>query len=177
LLVPPAPDRPTNPRLTGPTELPQLKKITDIQPFRSCSTDGSGVKMCPPNEATGDHCPEQQPLPVFGTTERNFIDLDYCWEASNLFHTPLYFEDVPLERYGHTYCEPIQSIASVTKFGVELVGLPYQMALAPIHKREYPLGFYRPGDAAPHKAYQIPLNAEAAAKAAYVYTGMSFIVP
>ena len=114
-----------------------------------------------------DRCPEQQPLPVFEGEDRNFIDIEYCWEAPNLFHNPLYFEDVPLERYGHTYCEPLQSISSDSKFGAHLVGLPYQMALAPIHKREYPLGYYRPGDPAPYKCYQIPLNAEAALKAAY----------
>jgi hypothetical protein len=160
-------------------ELPQLKKITEIQPFRSCSSDGSGVTMCPPNTAGAgvDRCPEQQPLPVFEGSDRNFIDIEYCWDAPNLFHAPLYFEDVPLERYGHTYCEPLQSIASATKFGVQLIGLPYQMALAPVHKCDYPLGYYRPGDPAPYKCYQIPLNAEAALKAAYFYTGMSFITP
>jgi hypothetical protein len=175
--VPPMPD--PAPRVAGPAALPQLKKMTDIQPFRSCSTDGSGVKMCPPNSAGmgSDRCPEQQPLPVFGTTERNFIDLEYCWDAPNLFHNPLYFEDVPLERYGHTYCEPLQSVASVTKFGVQFIGIPYQMALAPVHKCESPLGYYRPGDPAPYKCYQIPFNASAALKAAYVYTGLSFITP
>ncbi|QDT57379.1 hypothetical protein Pan44_54480 [Caulifigura coniformis] len=179
LLVPPAPDAAGRQRFAGPVELPQLKKITEIQPFKSCSTDGSGVKMCPPNTAGegADRCPEQHPLPVFEGADRNFIDIEYCWDASNLFHTPLYFEDVGLERYGHTYSEPFQSIASATKFGVQLAGLPYQMAMAPVHKREYPLGYYRPGDPAPYKAYQVPLNGEAAFKAAYFYTGMSFIVP
>ncbi|OAI54550.1 hypothetical protein AYO47_02820 [Planctomyces sp. SCGC AG-212-M04] len=177
LLVPPAPDE--APRVAGPVELPQLKKITEIQPFKSCSADGSGVKMCPPNTAGegSDRCPEQQPLPVFDTSERNFIDIEYCWDAPNLFHTPLYFEDVELERYGHTYCEPIQTITSAAKFGGQLIGLPYQMALAPVHKREYPLGYYRAGDPAPYKCYQIPLNAEAALKAGYVYAGFSLLTP
>jgi len=179
LFVPPAPDAPARQRVAGPVELPQLKKITEIQPFKSCSTDGSGVKMCPPNSAgeNADRCPEQQPIPVFDGADRNFIEIEYCWDAPNLFHTPLYFEDVGMERYGHTYCEPLQSIASAAKFGVQLAGLPYQMALAPVHKREYPLGYYRPGDPAPYKCYQVPLNGEAAFKAAYFYTGMSFIVP
>ncbi len=172
-------EAPRIPRTAGPVELPQLKKITEIQPFRTCSTDGSGVTMCPPGSAGAgvDRCPEQLPLPILEGAERNFIDIEYCWDAPNLFRNPLYFEDVALERYGHTYCEPIQSIASASKFGLQLVGLPYQMALAPVHKRETSLGYYRPGDPAPHKCYQIPLNAEAAFKAAYVYTGMSFIVP
>jgi hypothetical protein len=176
-LMPPSPDEPA--RVAGPVELPQLKKITEIAPFKSCATDGSGVKMCPPNTAgdSADRCPEQHPLPVFEGDERNFIAIEYCWDAPNLFHSPLYFEDVGLERYGHTYCEPFQSIASVSKFGVQLAGIPYQMALAPVHKREYPLGYYRPGDPAPYKCYQIPWNTEAALKAAYVYTGLSFITP
>jgi hypothetical protein len=177
LLVPPAPDE--APRVAGPVELPQLKKITEIQPFKSCSADGSGVKMCPPNTAGegSDRCPEQQALPVFEGAERNFIDIEYCWDAPNLFHTPLYFEDVELERYGHTYCEPFQTLASAAMFGGQLIGLPYQMALAPVHKREYPLGYYRAGDPAPYKCYQIPLNAEAALKAGYVYAGLSLLTP
>ncbi|HVJ67831.1 MAG TPA: hypothetical protein VM510_07605, partial [Caulifigura sp.] len=179
LILPPEPERGQEPRIAAPTKPPELRRITDIQPFKSCSTDGSGVKMCPPNTAGegSDRCPEQQPLPVFEGAERNFIDLEYCWDASNIFHTPLYFEDIELERYGHTYCEPLQTVASAAKFGVQFVGLPYQMALAPVHKREYPLGYYRPGDPAPYKCYQIPWNTEAALKAAYVYTGMSFITP
>ena len=174
-LMPPSPDE--VPRVA--VELPKLKKITEIAPFQSCGTDGSGVRMCPPNTAGegSDRCPDQHPLPAFEGAERNFIDIEYCWDAPNLFHTPLYFEDVNLERYGHTYCEPFQTVCSATKFGVQLAGLPYQMALAPIHKREYPLGYYRAGDPAPYKAYQIPLNAEAALKAAYVYTGLSTITP
>jgi hypothetical protein len=173
--MPPAPDE--LPQVA--VELPQLKKITEIAPFKSCGTDGSGVRMCPPNTAGegSDRCPDQRPLPVFEGVERNFIDIEYCWEAPNLFHTPLYFEDVGLERYGHAYCEPFQMVASATKLGVQLAGLPYQMALAPLHKREYPLGYYRAGDPAPHKAYQIPLNAEAALKAAYVYAGFSTLTP
>ncbi len=181
-LVPPEPEQRDVPRAEPPGSivaghLPQLRPITTIQPFRNCSTDGAGVKMCPPNSSGSDRCPEQQPLPEFGMKDRNAVDLAYCWDASNLHHTPLYFEDVVLERYGHTYCEPVQSIVSAGKFGVDLIGLPYQMALAPIHKREYPLGYYRPGDPAPYKAYQIPWNRDAAFKAAYFYTGMSFIVP
>ena len=176
-LMPPSPDEPA--RVAVNVELPQLRKITEIAPFKSCSTDGSGVKMCPPNSAGDgvDRCPELHPLPAFEGEERNFIDIEYCWDAPNLFHAPLYFEDVGLERYGHTYCEPFQSIASAAKFGVQFAGLPYQMALAPVHKREYPLGYYRAGDPAPYKCYQIPWNAEAAFKAAYVYTGLSFITP
>lgn len=175
-LMPPAPDE--VPRVAGPVELPKLKKITEIAPFHSCGTDGSGVRMCPPNTAGegSDRCPDQHPLPIYDG-ERNFIDIEYCWDAPNLFHTPLYFEDVGLERYGHAYCEPFQMLASTAKFGVQLAGLPYQMALAPVHKREYPLGYYRAGDPAPYKAYQIPLNAEAAIKAAYVYGGLSALTP
>jgi hypothetical protein len=35
-LMPPSPDEPA--RVAGPVELPQLKKITEIAPFRSCAT-------------------------------------------------------------------------------------------------------------------------------------------
>ena len=41
----------------------------------------------------------------------------------NLWYNPLYFEDAPLERYGHTYHHALQPFASVAKFGKQLIGL------------------------------------------------------
>lgn len=99
------------------------------------------------------------------------------WAPTNLYHYPLYFEDPALERYGHTYHPLVQPFASSGRFAVQLVGLPYQMALHPIHAKEYTLGWYRPGDCAPKKFYQIPFNEEAAITEAVVIAGMILIFP
>ena len=114
---------------------------------------------------------------MFGSVERDFIDIQYCWDASNIYHNPLYFEDVVLERYGHTYPECLQALVSVGKFGTQLVGLPYQIGLDHMCNKEYPLGYYRPGECAPYRCYQIPLNTKAGAVAAATYTGVAFLFP
>jgi len=109
--------------------------------------------------------------------QRNFPGLVYQWEPSNFYHYPLYFEDVPLERYGHTYHPVIQPVVSIAKFSTQLIFLPYQMTLDPICTPKYALGYYRPGDCAPKLHYQPPLNATAAAVQAGVVTGLLFAIP
>lgn len=101
----------------------------------------------------------------------------YMWEASQLFSNPLYFEDPPLERYGHSHHKLVQPFVSAGRFGTQLIGLPYQMAIDPICKKMYALGWYRPGECVPHKHYQIPLNAKAAIVQGSVVTGLIFLIP
>lgn len=109
--------------------------------------------------------------------QRNFPGFVYQWEPSNFYHYPLYFEDVPLERYGHTYHPVIQPVVSIAKFSSQLVFLPYQMTLDPICTPKYALGYYRPGECAPKLHYQPPLNAAAAAVEAGVITGLFYAIP
>ncbi|MEJ7592783.1 MAG: hypothetical protein WKF77_14640 [Planctomycetaceae bacterium] len=99
------------------------------------------------------------------------------WAPTNLYHYPLYFEDPSLERYGHTYHPVVQPFASAGRFATQLVGLPYQMTLHPVHSREYTLGYYRPGECAPKKFYQIPFNEEAAIMQAAAMAGFFLIFP
>ena len=112
-----------------------------------------------------------------GFPQRSFTGVVYNWEASNLHYLPLYFQDPQLERYGHTYPCYLQPAASIARFGVQLIGMPYQMAIKPPWCPEYPLGWYRPGDVAPKLCYQIPWNTKAAAVEAGVITGAFFIIP
>jgi hypothetical protein len=109
--------------------------------------------------------------------QRMFPGMVYQWEASNLYHYPLYFQDPALERYGHTYGDVVQPVASIVRFGVQTVGLPYQMAIDPITHRQYALGWYRPGEYAPKLHYQVPLNLKAAAVEAAVITGIFYAIP
>ena len=130
-------------------------------------------------------CPWEQALrrigrkpgePDIAFVPRDFAHIHYCWEPTNLYHNPIYFEDVPLERYGHTrHYLLIQPFFSVSKFAVQLVGLPYQMSLFPIWDRQYSVGYFRPGEYVPYKYYQIPLNAKAAAVEAGVISGSYFL--
>ncbi|MCA9066317.1 MAG: hypothetical protein KDA96_24790 [Planctomycetaceae bacterium] len=99
------------------------------------------------------------------------------WAPTNLWHHPLYFEDPALERYGHTYHPIVQPFASTGRFMTQLAGLPYQMSLNPMHSRQYPLGWYRPGEYAPKKLYQIPYNQDAAVAEIATIAGLILIFP
>ncbi len=148
-----------------------------------CSeTDSEG------NTTEGVQCPEcpwEQDLrrigrkpgePDIAFVPRDFAHIHYCWEPTNLYHNPIYFEDVPLERYGHTrHFILVQPFFSVAKFAVQLVGLPYQLSLFPMWDRQYSLGYYRPGEYVPYKYYQIPWNAKAAVVEAGVISGSYFL--
>ena len=147
-------------------------------PDCNAADTAEGTQSCP-------ECPGEQDLRRIGRKEgepdiayvpRDFAHIHYCWEPTNLYHNPIYFEDVPLERYGHTrHYLLIQPFFSVSKFALQLVGLPYQMSLFPMWDRQYSLGYYRPGEYVPYKYYQIPLNAKAAAVEAGVIAGSYFI--
>jgi len=156
-----------------------LRPISSILPYYDYVPEGTPEDeqvVCRP-DSPGDLCPQQLPLPDVAYTDRAFADIQVAWEPSNLFANPLYFEDAALERYGHTHNCFVQPFASVGKFGVQLVGLPYQMALHPIHEHRYALGWYRPGECAPYKYYLPPWNAKAALTAGAAYTGLFFLIP
>lgn len=160
-----------------------FRPISQIQPYYAYSPTGKqpGEYLCRlPSEAPETdraRCPEIQPLPAAGSTDRHFAMFDYCWVPSNLRHKPLYFEDVALERYGQKYPHGLQPFVSIAKFGVQGIGLPYQLAMDPIWRDIYPLGYYRPGDNAPELIYQVPFNLQAAAAAGGTYTGLIFLFP
>jgi len=127
-----------------------------------------------PSEQTLGHDAQgrPQPFPV-----RDFPESVFAWEASNLVYNPLYFEDPQLERYGHTHHPLIQPFVSSGRFGLQLVGLPYQMAIDPVDSCIYALGYYRPGECAPRKYYQIPLNEDALGTEAFFLTALIAIFP
>lgn len=99
------------------------------------------------------------------------------WAPTNFYHYPLYFEDPALERYGHAWHPLLQPAVSTGRFAGQLIGLPYQMVLHPVHSRQYALGYYRPGEVAPKKHYQIPWNDEAVVMQTAVVVGLFLILP
>ena len=171
---------------------PRIRSITEIQPFHDYVPDGGdpceflcprpNAPRCPAQNA--QRCPEESDLPL-NKDIASFTPIEYHWLASNIKYNPLFFQDVGLERYGHIAgcgaCslyepEPIQSVFSIVRFGVQLVGLPYQMALHPPCECISPLGYYRPGECAPALCYQVPLSLEAAAVEGVFYTGLAFLL-
>ncbi len=162
----------------------QLKSIRDIQPFYDYASHGGdpNAVLCPlPANADSKvefgKCPKNEPLALQGSLERNADITPVYWQASNVTHHPLYFEDSGLERSGHSFSDVVQPFVSVGKFGAQVVALPYTIALDPMWKHEAPLGHYRPGESAPKRHLAVPINGRAAVTAAAAYTGIIFLIP
>lgn len=90
------------------------------------------------------------------------------WHASNLCHKPLYFEEVALERYGHSDGPIMQPLRSSGHFLISLLSLPYQTGIHPPNECIYALGYYRPGNCAPWLVYPVPISREGAVRQAGV---------
>ncbi len=73
----------------------------------------------------------------------------FAWSAPDIRYQPLYFEDVPLERYGQTAGWYKQPIYSALFFAQSMFTLPNQMRHDPPYSCDYPLGFCRPGARVP----------------------------
>lgn len=112
-----------------------------------------------------------------GQVERYWHPLTYTYTASSLCHKPLYFENIQLERYGHTHGPIMQPVRSVAHFFVRLATLPYHTAIHPANECEYPLGLYRPGDCAPWLKDPIPLSLGGVRRQAAVVGGWVAVLP
>ena len=169
-----------------------LKRIVDIFPYADYEPDPKVrsqdpcANLCPlPDKncpQTTDNrqtttCPQELSFGHGPFPERRFDCIAYSWQASNVNYNPLYFEDPDLERLGHTRNQFIQPFVSVGKFGLQLVGLPYQTVISPVCSRTYPLGWYRPGECAPQLTYPIPWNFEAALFEGAVIGGLVWMIP
>lgn len=107
---------------------------------------------------------------------RAWMPTTFAWRASALCHKPLYFEDVRLERYGHS-SGLMQPFYSGAHFFVNIAALPYNMALYPPYECRYPLGYYRPGVCAPWLVPPVPLSPRGALSATGFYLGLGYLIP
>ena len=110
-----------------------------------------------------------------GHVERNWIPQTFTWTASNVCHKTLFFENVQLERYGHSHGPFLQPVQSVAHFFVSLATVSYQAAIHPANECNYALGYYRPGNCAPWLKDPIPISLDGARRQALVTTGLAFI--
>jgi len=98
------------------------------------------------------------------------------WEATNLAHRPLYFEDEAVERNGQ-YRPFIQPAVSAAHFFGRVPALPYMMANQWPHSCVYSLGSIRPGSCVEPYRRQWPLSANGALTETGVVTGLFFLIP
>ena len=110
-------------------------------------------------------------------TPRQWEPTTVVWAASNLCHKPLYFEEVNLERYGHTAGPLAQPVISSAHFFLNIAVLPYKMGVHGPHECQYALGYYRPGNCAPWIIPPVPLSVRGAWYQAAAVTGTALLVP
>jgi hypothetical protein len=73
----------------------------------------------------------------------------FRWVAPDIYYAQLYFEDVALERYGQTAGPYRQFVRSGVHFFRSVAMLPNKVCNDTPRTLDYPLGFCRPGSAAP----------------------------
>ena len=108
---------------------------------------------------------------------RQWTASQITWKASNLMHKPLYFEEVNLERYGHTAGPFLQPVVSSAHFFANIAVLPYKMGVHSPNECQYALGYYRPGNCAPWITPPVPLSLRGALYQAAAMTGTGLLVP
>jgi hypothetical protein len=113
--------------------------------------------------------------PFYG---RSFGETCFMWKASALSTKAAYFEDVQLERHGHTkVCPELQPIVSGAKFFLTVPFLPYKMGVTPPEECVYTLGHQRPGSYTPYMREPLPISARGALFQAGAVLGGAFAIP
>jgi hypothetical protein len=108
---------------------------------------------------------------------RAWPEITYLWKASGLCHKPLYFEQVQLERYGHSWGPVLDPVMSGAHFFATVPLLPYKMGIESPGECIYTLGYYRPGNCAPYMIPAVPFTWRAAAYEAGAAAGVILIFP
>lgn len=169
-----APDR--------PGRIPLLDEFT-MAPQGLPDDCPSADELKPINEITDNitaedgEFPKECPLADDPFMPRAWAPTTFAWKASGLCHKPLYFEDVHLERYGHSWGPYVQPVISGGHFFLTIPALPYFMTLYPPYECMYTLGYYRPGSCAPYMLDPLPVSVRAGLVQAAAWTGAVFLIP
>lgn len=120
------------------------------------------------SEAAVAYCP--------GQASRGWSVSEYNWKATGMFHQPLYFEEVNLERYGYSH-GIAQPAISYGQFLVNVIAMPYKVMAEPPREEVYTLGHYRPGNYAPYRIHYPPASVSGGLFEAGVVIGLVFLIP
>lgn len=161
-------DEPADPAAIG---LPPVRQITV-----TAQTTAAGQLPEDRSEAlfssgSGDSASSQP-----DTAVRNRPLSSVHWEATNLAHRPLYFEDEAVERNGQ-YRPWVQPAVSAAHFFGRVPALPYMMAHQQPDSCVYTLGATRPGSCVESYRNRWDLSARGGLNEAAVLTGLFFLIP
>jgi hypothetical protein len=149
------------------------ESIADLRAHRIANIS---LDISIPGEAGADY-PYECELDAPPYVQRHWAELTFLWRASALCHKPLYFEDVQLERHGHSWGPLAQPFVSSAHFFATVPVLPYKMGLKSPHECVYTLGHYRPGSCAPYMIEPVPISVRAALFQAGAVVGAAAAIP
>lgn len=114
-----------------------------------------------------------------GKCRREWPCFCFHWEASGLFHQPLYFEETNLERHGYSPrgLRLVQPLLSAGNFFLTIPLLPYKMAVQPAREEIYTLGQYRPGSPVPYRINRPQFRLVGVVAEAAVIGGLILLIP
>jgi len=110
------------------------------------------------------------------TPEPRHAEVIVNWEAPNMRHRGVYFEDLPVERYGQSMAPLIQPVLSYGQFMGDAILLPYKMGVDPPRRVAYDVGLPRPGTPTPPLREHLPFSFRGLAYQATATTGIIFFV-
>lgn len=110
-------------------------------------------------------------------TARSNAYREVHWLPTNFFHQPLYFDDMPLERYGQTICPRWQPVISGARFFLTVPIVPYKIGVDRPYDCVTTLGLYRPGICAPCTREVLPHETDAALLQAGTALALVFLLP
>ncbi len=132
-----------------------------------------------PSQPAGTQLPPDKSSEIVGEHEPagSVAPLPFYWEAPEIWHNPLYFDDVLLERYGQTSSYRWQPYMSGAHFFLQFPILPYKMTVDRPFACKTNLGYYRPGSPTPCIGRRLPLQDDAALVEAATWVALVFILP
>lgn len=166
-----------------PFEIPSLDEALAAAPPMDPGPCPTPDQLKPLNKITQDisakhgRFPRECGLGDEAFQARAWAPMTFTWKASGLCHKPAYFEQVALERYGHSTGPYTQPLVSGAHFFLTVPILPYKMGLKPPGECLYTLGYYRPGSCAPYLLDPLPLSLRAALAQGAATTGLAFLLP
>jgi hypothetical protein len=164
---------------TIPAE-PQRKPFSSEEIFRPIGEIDLNAKPTPgiqPPDYSEELFVPADEAPLTGQIQRNWPVGVFEWAASELAHQPLYFDDVPLERYGQTHCRVLQPAISAARFFGTFPAIPYKMAIDHPYDRISTLGLWRPGSPTPCIHQKLPWECRAAAWEGAAWAGLILLLP
>jgi hypothetical protein len=186
--VPPTP-QPDQPDLlpgadTGPAprqRAPEEDCHEDYRLMKNYTLNKLNIDITPPapNDANpeGPRVPYECALTSDPFTPRCWRMTTFTWKASALCHKPLYFEEVAMERYGHSHGPWCEDVTSFVHFFGNLALLPYWVGVDQPNECIYALGYYRAGNCAPYEFDAFPLSVRGAVTGAIGYGGVVALFP